>query len=103
MKQEHSLSFRYKLITGFVVVILILSASMGITLYRMFKVTHLGIDAIENRYPMAMLAHDAVYKINQAQSYLHSYILTGDSAYYKSYNNILDNLASDIDRINQYE
>jgi len=103
MKQDHSLSFRYKLITGFVMVILILSASMGITLYRMFKVTHLGIDAIENRYPMAMLAHDAVFKINQSQSYLHSYILTGDATYYKSYKNILDHLAGDIDRISQYE
>jgi len=103
MKQEHSLSFRYKLIAGFVVVILILSASMGITLYRMFKVTHLGIDAIENRYPMAMLAHDAVFKINQAQSYLHSYILTGDTTYYKSYKKILDHLSADIDHINQYE
>jgi len=103
MKQDHSLSFRYKLIAGFVMVILILSASMGITLYRMFKVTHLGIDAIENRYPMAMLAHDAVFKINQSQSYLHSYILTGDVTYYKSYKNILANLASDIDRIHQYE
>jgi len=103
MKQEHSLSFRYKLITGFVVVILILSASMGITLYRMFKVTHLGIDAIENRYPMAMLAHDAVFKINQVQSSLHSYILTGDASYYKSYKSILDQLARDIDQINKYE
>ncbi len=103
MKQDHSLSFRYKLIAGFVLVILILSASMGITLYRMFKVTHLGIDAIENRYPMAMLAHDAVFKINQSQSYLHSYILTGDAGYYESYKNILDHLARDIDRINQYE
>ncbi|HED15285.1 MAG TPA: HAMP domain-containing protein, partial [Gammaproteobacteria bacterium] len=103
MKQDHSLSFRYKLITGFVMVILILSASMGITLYRMFKVTHLGIDAIENRYPMAMLAHDAVFKINQSQSYLHSYLLTGDASYYQSYKNILGHLASDIGRISQYE
>ncbi len=103
MKQDHSLSFRYKLITGFMVVILVLAASMAITLFRMFKVTHLGIDAIENRYPMAMLALGAVYKINESQAALHSYILTGDEDYFKSYNKNLDDLAFEIDRISAYE
>jgi signal transduction histidine kinase len=88
--------FRRKLVTGFAMVILVLSTGMGITLITVTKVEKIGRGVIEQKQPFAIKTLNIVEDLRVAESLLHTYLLTGSEDHFKEFQTACTSLEKDI-------
>ncbi|MBL3599722.1 MAG: CZB domain-containing protein [gamma proteobacterium endosymbiont of Lamellibrachia anaximandri] len=86
MKQFLSnMRISYKILIGFSVVLVVLVASSGVTLFSLQKVRHAVFEVVEERQPTALLSAELATQLHNAYGVLGFYLLSKEQAHLKSF------------------
>ncbi|RDH81734.1 MAG: hypothetical protein DIZ77_13210 [endosymbiont of Seepiophila jonesi] len=86
MKQFLSnMRISHKILIGFAVVLVVLVASSGLTLFSLQKVRHAVFDVVEERQPTALLSAELATQLHDAYGVLGFYLLSKEQTHLKSF------------------
>ncbi|RDH88207.1 MAG: methyl-accepting chemotaxis protein [endosymbiont of Escarpia spicata] len=75
----------HKILIGFAVVLVVLVASSGLTLFSLQKVRHAVFDVVEERQPTALLSAELATQLHNAYRVLGFYLLSKEQTHLKSF------------------